>query len=303
MRPYSTLEIGLSVTRGSAVLTLQSRSAIDSERVPSVGAARILIAEDNAINMQIAGFHVEDLGCSFAEATNGAIAVDLVRHQTFDYVLMDCQMPVMDGFQALREIRAYQKTIGGQQSIILAVTADDDAEHRMRCANAGFDGFLAKPFSAAELNAALLKCIRPGVEENSAVPILPDTSCSPDVTPVMDRETFGAFVADFGIDCAPSLLASFTKSLQEGAKKFAAAQQHCDTDALQALAHKFAGSAGTVGARRLAEMSREIQTVCKANKFKWSSDIERFSECISATLVVFAPLTDVSTLERAVQKM
>ncbi len=270
-----------------------------------LAGAHVLIADDNAVNLQVASFHVEDLGCSFATAVDGSAALALARVQAFEFVLMDCQMPVMDGFQALREIRAHQSGSRSPQSIIVAVTADDDADHRAACESAGFDDFLAKPFSAAQLQAVLTRCRMrahaPQGDLTSAAASASRHKQDAASAPVLDLVILAAFVADFGLDTAPSLLASFVKSLRESAAKFVDAQAAHDTPALQALAHKIAGASGTVGARQLNDLARQLQTACKRQEFKWSNDIAMFEQSIATTLAAFEPLTNPNSLEQTLK--
>ena len=122
--------------------------------------ASVLVAEDNAVNMEVAKFHLAGLGCAVEGVENGALAVEVLRRRAFDVVLMDCQMPVMDGFEALQHIRAQfasgNKSPALRPPVVIAVTAADDDETRRHCLAAGFDGFLSKPFSKQQLNDAML---------------------------------------------------------------------------------------------------------------------------------------------------
>ncbi len=252
--------------------------------------AHVLIAEDNLVNMEVATFHVEDLGGTFATAVNGALAVELARQQTFDFVLMDCQMPVMDGFEALRRIRALVPACPVRSAVIIAVTAADDLETQAQCAAAGFDGFLPKPFSAAQLLGVLTQ-IRSGLSiDNPTVKIEAALNAVKAASPLLDQCIFEAFVADFGEDTAQSLLGSFLKLLHESKAKYARAAVSQQTKELQSIAHKVAGAAGTVGAARLAALAREIQSLCKRNEFQWSGHAADFEDALSDTTITIEQL-------------
>jgi CheY-like chemotaxis protein len=116
---------------------------------------RILMAEDNAINQKVgklilqrAGFHIDLVG-------DGNEAVEAHRANPYDVILMDCQMPAMDGFEASRQIRLLQH----RQPVIIAVTANALAGERERCLRAGMDDYLSKPFQAEQLVAVVQKWI------------------------------------------------------------------------------------------------------------------------------------------------
>jgi signal transduction histidine kinase/ActR/RegA family two-component response regulator/streptogramin lyase len=112
---------------------------------------RILLAEDNAVNQRLARIMLERLGHSVAAVENGRQAVDAVDSQAFDVILMDVQMPEMDGFEATAEIRRMQQASASPRVPIVALTAHAMSGDRDQCLQAGMDGFLAKPFQTRSL--------------------------------------------------------------------------------------------------------------------------------------------------------
>ncbi len=115
---------------------------------------RILLAEDNPVNQRLAFRILEKQGHSVTLATNGAEALAAHHSGVFDVILMDVQMPELDGFEATAAIRALERATGNRTPI-LALTAHALSDDRERCLKAGMDGYLAKPFKAADLLAAL----------------------------------------------------------------------------------------------------------------------------------------------------
>jgi len=113
---------------------------------------RILVAEDNSVNQVMTTRLLRKLGCAVTLARDGREAVRLYREAPYDAVLMDCEMPEMDGFAATREIRALE---GDRRIPVLAVTANAMAGDERRCRDAGMDGYLTKPFKMDELQFAL----------------------------------------------------------------------------------------------------------------------------------------------------
>jgi CheY-like chemotaxis protein len=121
---------------------------------PSSGGMRVLLAEDSMVNQKLAVALLEKGGHAVVVAENGEIAVDLAARQQFDVVLMDVQMPVMDGIDATKAIREHEKTSGNRIPII-ALTAHAMAGDRERCLQAGMDKHMSKPLELKELHARL----------------------------------------------------------------------------------------------------------------------------------------------------
>jgi two-component system, sensor histidine kinase and response regulator len=260
-----------------------------TNRASLVGAS-VLIAEDNLVNLEVARFHLEDLGCVAMAALNGAEALDLAQRYAFDFILMDCQMPVMDGFAARAAIRALDPTHKNATTPIFAVTAADDAQSQRFCAIEGFDGFLAKPFTAMQLEAALLGCGGASVSSTPAPTAAQRHQCDREYRPLLDRVTFTAFVEDFGLATSLSLIASLTKSLEESVGKFDQYAEVNDVAGLRALGHKLAGAAGTVGAQRLAALSKKIDVDGKKGQLAFTTEVRGLRELIIGTLEIFAPM-------------
>ena len=136
--------------------TLPSQAKVLSGEIRSHSRVfRILLAEDNRVNQAVASRILAKLGHSIVIANNGKEAVDLLKQQTFDLVLMDVQMPEMDGIVATERIRECERSTGGHIPII-AMTAHAMQGDRERCIAAGMDGYITKPINADELKAAVL---------------------------------------------------------------------------------------------------------------------------------------------------
>jgi CheY-like chemotaxis protein len=123
----------------------------------------VLVAEDNLVNQKVAVRTLELLGCHAEVAENGALALEALAQREFDAVLMDCQMPVLDGFDATRQIRELERA-GKPRTPIIAVTANAMEGDRERCLSAGMDDYLAKPVTMAALDEALRKWLPENVK-------------------------------------------------------------------------------------------------------------------------------------------
>jgi len=124
-------------------------------------SARILLVEDNQVNQKLAYTLLQKRGHQVIVAENGAIALEILAREHFDLVLMDCQMPVMDGFEATRRLRAGTNMLDPQVRVV-AMTANAMEGDREACIAAGMDDYLSKPFSDNDLNAMLARNLTAG---------------------------------------------------------------------------------------------------------------------------------------------
>lgn len=119
------------------------------------GTPRILMAEDNAINQRVGKLILQRAGFTIDVVQDGQEALDAHKAHPYDLILMDCQMPIMDGFEACRQIRL----VSDRQPVIIAVTANALLGERERCLSAGMDDYLSKPFQAEQLVGVVQKWV------------------------------------------------------------------------------------------------------------------------------------------------
>lgn len=133
-----------------------SQAGAQPATAPSlVSDARVLVVEDQSLNRDVAEGMLKALGLQVTTANDGRHALELIANEPFDVVLMDCRMPVMDGFAATAELRRREGT--GRRIPVIALTADTTSAAREACLNAGMDDYLGKPFTRATLRAALAR--------------------------------------------------------------------------------------------------------------------------------------------------
>jgi signal transduction histidine kinase/ActR/RegA family two-component response regulator len=130
-------------------------AASTAAAAPVAAPARILLVDDTAMNRQLAHVQLTRRGHQVDCAENGALALAACENQRYDLVLMDCMMPVMDGYQACRMLRQREMALGQAATPVIALTASGDDDDRARCMEAGMDDYLAKPFSPAQLAAVV----------------------------------------------------------------------------------------------------------------------------------------------------
>ena len=149
-----------SPTAPGSTTSFQAPSGFPAEgtvnRSPARAGLSVLIADDNPVNLQIAAAFMRKMGHTPHVVADGQAALDLVRAQAFDVVLMDCQMPTLDGLEATRLLRSWESTLSVPKHLpVVAMTASTDQEQRRACALAGMDDFLSKPVSFQELSKVI----------------------------------------------------------------------------------------------------------------------------------------------------
>jgi len=212
-------------------------------------ALRILLAEDNPVNQQVATAMLLKRGHHVDVVSNGREAVDAVARERYDVVLMDIQMPEMDGFEATAKIRALPQ---GRTLPIIALTAHALSGERERCLERGMSGYLAKPFKAHDLFAT--------VEGRGAQPADPVAAPSPAVDLAAFRRTMEEAGAAEAVD---GILETFVATMPQRLEALAAAASGADAEPLQRAAHAFKSAAGTIGAGRLAALLEDMERAAR----------------------------------------
>jgi PAS domain S-box-containing protein len=175
IRAQSAQNVGTRVTLRLELPLAPAEAAIDPAEVSAMAPAslrpgagpRVLVAEDHPLNRRIIGILLDELGLAHEIVEDGVAAVEAAASGRFDLVLMDLQMPRMDGLEATRAIRALPGACGRMP--VVAVTADAMSDHADACRSAGMDEFLAKPIQPAELQRLLAKHLFGGGERRAAV--------------------------------------------------------------------------------------------------------------------------------------
>ncbi|WP_213183674.1 response regulator [Desulfosarcina cetonica] len=235
----------------------------------------VLVAEDNPTNQEVAAGMLKALGCRVELADNGHAAVAAVRHQDYDMILMDCQMPVMDGYLATAEIRrAERQKTPHRHTPIIALTANALEGDREKCLVAGMDDYMSKPFRSKDLlemiqrwkSQRTLKTVQsvelaPTPPSSPSPPIAQDSRDNP-----VDKGILYALKA-LQIEGEPDFLQSLVRTYLDGADALVdqldAADARNDTDQLAFIAHRFKSSSANVGAMGLSEYCRDLEMTCK----------------------------------------
>jgi CheY-like chemotaxis protein len=237
--------------------------------------AHVLLAEDNPVNQEVALHRLALLGCQVDVVTNGRAAVEALARRTYDLILMDCQMPEMNGFEAAYEIRRCEAQMSAEQSAssessphvpIIALTANAMKGDRERCVAAGMDDYLSKPFTQRQLYTVLCRWLpqlyqqehaERGTQSEDGLTTAPanlrlDVKLPDQVqalqqlgNPEVLRRAITAYLTD-----APQRLATIRQAMTSG-----------DVSALKQAAHSLKGSSGTLGFVSLAACCQELEAI------------------------------------------
>jgi signal transduction histidine kinase/CheY-like chemotaxis protein/HPt (histidine-containing phosphotransfer) domain-containing protein len=258
--PKAVTEFGLSEALAEALsedVVLKTRS-LDSDfgQLPALNR-HVLLAEDSSVNAEIATTLLHDLGCTVIRAVNGEEAVKCFQENRFDLILMDCQMPRMDGFEATRLIRQLEAGAVQRRTPIIALTANSLSGDRERCLDAGFDDHVAKPFRRSQLRATMAQWAGERAMQDAAPSVEADTATLPEVS--IDRESLlkrlqvggrvrpalVAKVIELFLTDTPPMLNELDLGLERG-----------DQRAVERIVHTIRSSANSVGASALSELAK-----------------------------------------------
>ncbi len=245
--------------------------------IGSMSGARILVAEDNPVNQKLVTEVLRIFGCEFTLVENGRQAVSKFRGNRFDMILMDCQMPEMDGFQATRAIRSLEREAGAESGVIIvALTANARREDRDRCLACGMNDYLSKPFTMVQLKDIIFKW-------HSAAKGSGDASDDPHASPAdespeaesTDNESLLDLNTLDGIraiqdpqapDILGKLLDIYVDNVPELIRQLDASIRDADCESVREQAHSLKSSSGNIGARKIFTLSATIEEMARDGK-------------------------------------
>ncbi|MFM9941451.1 MAG: response regulator [Hyphomicrobiaceae bacterium] len=250
--------------------------------------ARVLVAEDNAVNLEVAKEYLSNLRCTVVVAENGIEAIRLFTAQPFDLVLMDCQMPEMDGLSATRRIRVIEESKRLPHTPIIAVTANAFEEDRQACLKAGMDDYIRKPFVEDVLEATMARWLKKKPAEAStrlsaASPVADTTpgSASASEASVLDETLIGRLKS-----AHRSLLSRLIETyLNYAPKAVAQLRTHVDgsnANGVKTAAHSLKSSSANVGAMGLSGLCRELETLTRIEGAEVTADCAELVRRIEA---------------------
>ncbi len=234
----------------SSLLSAPNESLSDGNGSPATTGRRILVAEDQPVNWMLIERLLQKRGHRAAHATDGRQALEILAAEQFDLVLMDCQMPELDGYQVAREVRRREVEADRARLPIVAMTAHALQGDRERCLAAGMDDYMAKPISAAVLDRVLSRWL--------AVPLHEGAELSRDRVEEL-RSLFPG--SEF-----ERMLRDVAAEIEADVEQIAAAVDRDDLPSVAAAAHRLKGSARLVGAALLAEAADALDRQARAGQ-------------------------------------
>jgi CheY-like chemotaxis protein len=235
------------------------RSALREETLHSheaqLAGARILLVEDNAVNQEIAVALLTNAGVEVTVASDGQQALEILERQRFNGILMDCQMPVMDGYEAARRLRLHPRL---RELPVIAMTANAMVGDREKVLAAGMNDHIAKPINVEEMFATLARWVHPaGAEESVAclrgdpLPLLPGIDADRAQQRLAGNQALYR-----------RILRMFAAQQQDFGTRFGAARASGDFLAARRAAHDLKSGAGTVGAGDLQLAAAALEHAC-----------------------------------------
>ncbi|GAA5175382.1 hypothetical protein GCM10025771_07390 [Niveibacterium umoris] len=230
----------------------------------ALAGARVLVVDDAELNLEVAREYLQSIGVQVSTASDGALALDVLARESFDAVLMDCQMPVMDGYAATRELRSRP---GFEHLPVIALTANALTGERERVLAAGMSDFISKPVDPERLFDTLSRWIAPKAPATAAsvAPATPVATATPEGVPVLPGVDL-----DVGLARAMNKPATYRKYLGifrkthvSFASNFASAVAAGDAALAQRLAHTLKSGAASIGAFGVESAALALETALR----------------------------------------
>lgn len=283
MKPIKQSELidAIVTTLGVAALKTPLHQTTSSLRVPSVRSLKILLAEDNSANQKLAVGVLSKQGHRVTVAGNGRIAFEAWQSEHFDVILMDVQMPEMDGFEATASIRQLEKETG-QHITIIAMTAHAMAGDRDRCIASGMDDYLSKPIRSKEISEKLAVYFRSDDTQIDNGDMM--SKHVKDSAPLVDTAT-----ALEGVDGDKELYSEviqiFLETHGQTLIQLRDAISSANISSLQRLAHSMKGELMALGCQRTAHFAWQLEEAASKNEINDAAKmLEALENSISQVL-------------------
>ena len=291
---------------GQTILVSSSpHRPMQEEQTSAKAQGSILLAEDNAVNQEVTLGMLEILGYTATAVENGRRAIELLASQPFSVILMDCQMPEMDGFEATRAIRRQEQNTGTRIPIV-ALTAHALQGDRELCLAAGMDDYLSKPFTIEQLRAVLYRWLQstsqPTQVDSPQAPAAPSPApaLQPDQSPV-DPKSWDS-ITSLQRPGQPDLLAKviglYLKDSQGLVDKILAATAEKDFASLRDTAHSLKSRSGTLGAWHVADLCKQLETGAREQTLAWT-EAERLGRQLQQTFTATCDIFEIERQRRA----
>ena len=264
---------------------------------------RLLVVEDNPVNQRVMLGQLSALGIEATAAEDGHSALEALSRERFSAVLMDVQLPGLDGYEATRRWRAIERQNGsGQHLRVIAVTAHAIEGERERCMAAGMDDFLPKPFRLSELAKVLARWLPTSGQKKAVGPEPASATTLPSLVYLSPEriEELRALGKRTGRDLLGSLAGLFRESGEEHVAELKRAFVAQDAEAARRAAHTLKSSAGNIGALEVAELARSIEEAGRENSLGQARDaFKRLETLLPKAVEELGQVAGLSSVVRA----
>jgi CheY-like chemotaxis protein/nitrogen-specific signal transduction histidine kinase len=274
-----------------------SRTVVTSDAEHGYGEAeakpstRVLLAEDNAVNQEVAVQILEKLGYRVDVVRNGVEALEALSHIPYDAVLMDCQMPMMDGYEATAMIRRHEGEV--HHTPIIAMTAHALQGEREKCLAVGMDDYISKPVKPEELDASLKRWVSRATPTTES--LASEASSAEAMGGAIDHSVLAGLrnlQQEGKPDVLKRLIGVFISDTQSKLVALREAAEQGEAQTLERVAHTLKGSSASLGAKEMAATCTELETFTRSGNLSKISDLlarlevefERAREALTAEL-------------------
>ncbi len=251
-------------------------------------SGHLLLGEDNPVNQEIALLMLQTLGCTVTVAQNGREVVDRAKQASYDAVLIDCQMPEMDGFEATRQIREWERQDSRSPLPIIALTAHATQGDREHCLATGMSDYLSKPFSMEQLQSVLASWLRPNstttISEarppdridtirppSAAAPVTSPARSAADLSLVVDQKAWKSITSlqrPGAPDALAKILSLYLTDSQELVTRIRQGMAGGDAQAVNQAAHSLKSRSSVLGAVSLAKLCRQFEDLSRQGQLE-----------------------------------
>jgi CheY-like chemotaxis protein/PAS domain-containing protein len=295
--PANEFDQLLGFQRSPVASAISSPPAETSMKSPK-NKGEVLVVDDSPINQDMVASMLKRLHYHCDTANNGLYALQFLQQHHYDVVLMDCEMPEMDGYTATREWRTYEQTHQLPRTPIIALTANALAEHRQVCVDAGMDGFLTKPLRFKVLRDTLEHWTASPMSDSHLSDCFSDPHPAAEATPckqlpVLEHSVLHSLQKIMGADLHP-LLQQFIYTLPAQVVELNDLFAHAQWEMLARKAHRLRGESLQIGAMRIGQLCQFIELEAKSNSVspeslsillpQLSTELTAFTTAISEVL-------------------
>lgn len=287
----------VTLMKGDPTAEDQLITQYNFEKSTTIFNASVLVAEDNIVNQQVAIGVLRKLGCKVDLTMNGREALQAAETNHYDIIFMDCQMPLMDGYEATLEIRRMENKQAGNTRIpVVALTANALTGDRERCLAAGMDDYISKPFGIEQISSILKRWL-PDKQQNQELPYINTSSRRtetqtniPGVELISRKEleNIRALQAEDTPDLLTHIISLYLQDTPKQMDKLYQALRNENSEEVRSIAHSLKSSSANLGAMPLSALFKEIENKGRQNSLHKATEL--FARAESEYQKIIIPL-------------